>query len=152
PGRTARACVLYSRPDECLADGAPAKACAREDAGDRPDRRVGRVLVAVLPGDGAVAEARKLRSGLDGAPSGRVTVEVGHQTAGLRGAGIAAAGLVAKARLTLFYRLVGEVLEPLQLVALAPAARGGPARAEDRGQVVPRGLVGRSDLEDGDRR
>jgi hypothetical protein len=62
------------------ADAAPAVADPDGEAGDRPDRVVGLVLVAPVPGHPiSAAQSVVRRSGLDTAPRDRLVVEIGDE-------------------------------------------------------------------------
>ena len=145
PGRPG-AGVLDRRRRQGSADTLPPVAGADHEAGDRPDACVGLVLGPALPrGPIHAQEADVGRSGLDRAPADRLAVEVRHESAGGGGGRVAGMGLGAHARGAFLGWVRLERLPGRELVALAPAHGADAARAEDRRDVLPAGLVGRHD-------
>jgi hypothetical protein len=142
--------ALARKPDrrarQAVAHPLAAEAGAHEDAGDRPDPRVGLVFRAAHPGDPVDAEqAGIIGARLDGAPAGRLAVEKSDEAAGRPGIGIAAACLPAQPLGPDFWGVVLERLARRQLVALTKTPRRLAALTENGLEIRPARLVGRAD-------
>ncbi len=122
----------------------PAVALADHEAGHRPDAVVVLVLVPTAPRDARGAQLGVRRPRFDRDPACRIIVDVGHQPARGTSGRVAAGGLRLEHRGPLLQGGVApEPADDLEPLALAPACVVGGA--EDRDEVVARGLVGRDD-------
>ena len=118
-------------PREHPADAPPPGAGPGEQAGHGPDRRVGRVLVAVGPRHAGVAhQPAERRSRLDRAPPDGLVVEVRDQPARARPR-VVAPGLLTEPGGPLLRGKPANDSRGCELVALAEAPRRRSARAED---------------------
>ena len=129
------------RGGERPAHAAATVAGAGREADDGPDRGVLLVLAALLPGDAGGRHRRVCGPRLDRAPADRLAVEVGDQAARDRRAREVAVRLGAEAFATRRRRSAQPPRVRPDLEALALAGRRVAARAEDREQVLPGGLV-----------